>query len=66
MFEITSEMSIKLREIRGRNRNTLEVAANEIGISSKTLSLLENEKKLTVRKTVYEKLIKYLFKEGWK
>lgn len=66
MFEITSEMSIKLREIRGRNRGTLEMTANEIGISSKTLSLIEKEKKNSVRKTVYEKITKYLFREGWK
>ncbi|STY75532.1 Uncharacterised protein [Macrococcoides caseolyticum] len=39
---------------------TILAASKEIGISSKTLSLIENEKNNRVKKGVYEKLISWL------
>ncbi|NRD91280.1 toxin-antitoxin system, antitoxin component, Xre domain protein, partial [Enterococcus faecalis] len=42
---------------------TLEKASHEIGISSKTLGQIENEKILSVRKTVYKKLVDWLVNE---
>ena len=35
---------------------TLAKASNEIGISSKSLSLIENEKKSKINKRTYQKL----------
>lgn len=61
MFELDKELIAKLRELRARKNITLLQASNEIGISSKTLSLIENEKRLLVKKTVYNKIIKWLF-----
>lgn len=45
MFEIDLEMAAKIREKRARKNSTLQSAAEEIGISSKTLGEIENEKK---------------------
>lgn len=53
MFEIDLEMAAKIREKRARKNSTLQSAAEEIGISSKTLGEIENEKKTIVRKTVF-------------
>lgn len=44
MFELDLEMIAKLRERRARKNITLEKASHEIGISSKTLGQIENEK----------------------
>lgn len=63
MFELDLEMIAKLRERRARKNITLELAAIEIGISSKTLSRVENEQLLLVRKTVYKKLVDWLVNE---
>lgn len=63
MFELNSEMSAKLREKRARKNITLELAAKEIGISSKTLGGIENEKIISVRKTVYKKIVDWLINE---
>ncbi|MEG0078799.1 helix-turn-helix domain-containing protein [Enterococcus sp.] len=63
MFELDLEMIAKLRERRGRKNITLEEAAVEIGISRVTLGLIENEKRLVVKRTVYEKLINWLVNE---
>lgn len=63
MFELNSEMIAKLRERRARKNITLEMASQEIGISSKTLGQIENEKILSVRKTVYKKLADWLLNE---
>lgn len=63
MFEINSEMSAKLREKRARKKITLEVAAMEVGISSKTLGGIENERISSVRKTVYKKIVDWLINE---
>lgn len=63
MFVIDSEMAAKLRERRARKNITLSQAANEIGISEKTLGMIENEKRLVVKRTVYEKLVNWLINE---
>lgn len=63
LFELDLEMIAKLRERRARKNITLAIAANEIGISSKTLGLIENEKIFEVRKTVYKKLVDWLVNE---
>lgn len=63
MFELDLEMIAKLREKRARKNITLEKAACEIGISTKTLGKIENEKLLCVRKTVYKKLVDWLVNE---
>lgn len=63
MFELDLEMIAKLRERRARKKITLSKAADEIGISSKTLGEIENEKLSAVRKTVYKKLVDWLVNE---
>ena len=63
MFEIDTEMAAKLRERRARKNITLEQASNEIGISRKTLRGVENENILSVRKTVFKKLVDWLINE---
>lgn len=63
MFEIDIEMAAKLRERRARKNITLEVAANEIGITRITLGAIENEKRKVVKRTVYEKLVNWLVNE---
>lgn len=56
-------MIAKLRERRARKNITLFEAAKEIGVSAKTLGMIENEQRRTVKKTVYEKLIDWLVNE---
>lgn len=63
MFEIDKEMAAKLRERRARKKITLLEASKKIGISFKTLGLIENEKRRVVKKTVYKKLIGWLINE---
>lgn len=60
MFELTQEMTAKIREKRARKNITLEMAAKEIGISRLTLGAIENDKRPAVRKTVYQKLMTWL------
>lgn len=60
MITLGHEISIKLREKRARKNITLSVASKEIGISSKTLSLIENERLVRVKKTVYKKITDWL------
>ncbi|HCR3487027.1 helix-turn-helix transcriptional regulator [Enterococcus faecalis] len=63
MFDLDLEMIAKLRERRARKNITLEKASQEIGISRRTLGQIENEKILSVRKTVYKKLVDWLVNE---
>lgn len=63
MFELDLEMIAKLRERRARKRLTLTEAANEIGISRLTLGNIENEKRIWVKRIVYEKLVNWLVNE---
>lgn len=60
MITLGHEISIKLREKRARKNITLSLASREIGISSKTLSLIENERLVRVKKTVYKKITDWL------
>ena len=60
MFELSAEMMAQLREARARKNITLLEASNEIGISSKQLGLIENEKVKKVRKNIYYKLSEWL------
>lgn len=60
MIELTTEMIAQLREARARKNITLAKASQEIGISSKQLGLIENEKVNAVRPSVYVKLTKWL------
>ncbi|OEK71035.1 toxin-antitoxin system, antitoxin component, Xre domain protein [Staphylococcus equorum] len=64
MFEIDKCLSMRLREIRARKNITLQKASLEIGISSKTLSLLENDLLDRVKKTTYKKITDWIMKEG--
>ncbi|SCU46488.1 helix-turn-helix domain-containing protein [Staphylococcus aureus] len=63
MFGIDENLSSKLREIRARKNITLQQASKEIGISSKTLSLIENEMLVKVKGTTYEKVTKWIINE---
>lgn len=63
MFELDTEMAAKIRERRARKNITLEHASKETGISAKTLGRIENEKILSVSKTVYKKLVDWLVNE---
>lgn len=63
MFEIDVEMAAKIRERRARKNITLTQASKETGISAKTLSGIENEHILSVRKTVYKKIVDWLVNE---
>lgn len=60
MIELTTEMVAQLREVRARKNITLAKASQEVGISSKTLGLIENEKVSRVRQSVYIKLTNWL------
>ncbi|MDT2743924.1 XRE family transcriptional regulator [Enterococcus asini] len=61
MFEISEEMVMKLREKRGRQRSTILEASKEIGISRITLGSIESKRQKKASKTVYEKLVNWLF-----
>lgn len=63
MFLLDLEMIAKLRERRARKNITLFEAAREIGVSAKTLGMIENEQRRTVKKTVYKKLVDWLVNE---
>lgn len=60
MIDLTTEMIAQLREVRARKNITLAKASQEIGISSKQLGLIENEKISRVRQSVYIKLTNWL------
>jgi Uncharacterized protein conserved in bacteria len=60
MIELSIEIYVKLREKRARKNITLQKASKEIGISSKTLSLIENERIDKVKKSIYQKVIEWL------
>lgn len=60
MIDLTIEMIAQLREARARKNITLAKASQEIGISSKQLGLIENEKVSRVRQSVYVKLTNWL------
>lgn len=61
MFEISQVMNWKIREKRAKRCLNLTDASKEIGISRQTLRHVENEQQKEVTKTVYEKLVNWLF-----
>ena len=60
MFDIYVDLAKKVRKLRAEKRLTLAIASNEIGISAKSLSLIENEKKSKINKTTYQKVMNWL------
>ena len=60
MFDIDINFSKKVRTLRAEKNMTLAKASNEIGISSKSLSLIENEKKSKINKRTYQKVMNWL------
>lgn len=63
MLDIDNNLSEKVRSLRAIKRLTLEKASKEIGISSKLLSLIENEKKTKLNKNTYQKLMNWIINE---
>lgn len=61
MFEISEEMNWKIREKRAKERLTMAFASTQIGISRVTLGQIESGQKTQVKRTVYEKLVNWLF-----
>lgn len=61
MFEISFDLVRKVRARRAEKFISKEVAAEEVGISTKTFSLIESGQKTLVKRTVYEKLVNWLF-----
>ncbi|MDS3905531.1 helix-turn-helix domain-containing protein [Staphylococcus hominis] len=60
MFNIDIDFAKKVRKLRAEKKLTLATASNEIGISAKSLSLIENEKKSKINKTTYQKVMNWL------
>ena len=60
MFDIDINFFKNLRTLRAEKNMTLAKASNEIGISSKSLSLIENEKKSKINKRTYQKVMNWL------
>lgn len=63
MFEIGKEFSWRIREKRARERISISEAAKQIGITRRTLSLIESGQKGEVKKTIYKKLVDWLVNE---
>lgn len=63
MFSVDENFSWKVREKRAKQRLTKTNAANEIGISRKTLTAIENNQLEKISKTVYEKVVSWILKE---
>lgn len=61
MIEVTEQLSWKVREKRAKLRITATKAAKEIGISFETLAGVESGEKTKVKRTVYEKIVNWLF-----
>lgn len=55
MFEIGKDFKCRISEKRGRERLSICIAAEQIGISRRTLSLIEADRKIFIKKTVYKK-----------
>ena len=60
MFDIDIDFAKKVRKLRAEKKLTLATSSNEIGISAKSLSLIENEKKSKINKTTYQKVMNWL------
>lgn len=62
MIEVNESLFIRIREIRAKKNITLSKASQEIGISSKTLGLLENEVLTRINKKTYQKITEWIMK----
>lgn len=60
MFIVDSNFSWQVRKKRAKKMLTKEGAAEEIGISRKTLVGIETETKKKISKSVYEKIVNWL------
>lgn len=60
MFEIDATFSLRVRERRALNRLSVTAAAKEIGISRRTLALIEMGQVNVISRKVYEKITKWM------
>lgn len=60
MFEIDATFSLRVRERRALNRLSVTAAAKEIGISRRTLALIEMGHVNAISRKVYEKITKWM------
>lgn len=60
MFEIDATFSLRVRERRALNRLSVTAAAKEIGISRRTLALIEMDQVNAISRKVYEKITKWM------
>lgn len=60
MFEIDATFSLRVRERRALNRLSVTAAAKEIGISRRTLALIEMGQVNAISRKVYEKITKWM------
>lgn len=63
MFEIDKIFSLRVRERRALERLSVTAAAEEIGISRRTLMLIETGKLVTISRKVYEKITKWMIEK---
>lgn len=63
MFEIDEIFSLRVRERRALNRLSVAAAAKEIGISRRTLALVEMGKLNAISRKVYEKITKWMIQK---
>lgn len=61
MFEIDEVFSLRVRERRAHDRLSVTAAAQEIGISRRTLALIEMGQLDAISRKVYEKITKWIF-----
>lgn len=63
MFEIDRVFALRVRERRALTRLSVTAAANEIGISRRTLTLIETGQLKRISKKVYQKLVRWMILE---
>ena len=63
MFEIDRVFALRVRERRALTRLSVTAAASEIGISRRTLTLIETGQLKRISKKVYQKLIRWMILE---
>lgn len=63
MFEIDRVFALRVRERRALTRLSVTAAANEIGISRRTLTLIETGQVKQISKKVYQKLVRWMILE---
>lgn len=60
MIKIDKNISEKLRIKRAKEKISLIELAKLLKVSSKTLSLIENEKKSKIQRNIYQKIVEWL------